>query len=308
MTTIVTQPTTLDFLADDQNKGFKVRVNSDLMISIFDLAKGLTGQSQAAVRKTWSTLKKQHPRVVEKVLNSKFPHSRQKTWGCNVDTAIELVMIWPGKAASQFREQCARTIRRVMAGDETLVEEIRENAERTDDVTRLMQAETEREQNASGRQSTSGVIVRDEEWYDTREIQQKAAHHERVAAMKVRFPGAGPWQHIQWHKQISEAITGMTPQKFSQATGAPAKKRRDYYSSEMLHMTAVMDLRATKMFRSRERLPTWKLVQDEFKVLCEDTNGFSKKISIHGGELNHAPERPVLTYKKAMARNLILNK
>ena len=95
-------------------------------------------------------------------------------------------MLLPGKAAANFRQQCARTIRRVMAGDESLVAEIRENAQRTDDVTRLMQAETEREQ----QQSTSRV-VRDEEWYDTREIQQKSAHHDRIAAMKGRFPGAG---------------------------------------------------------------------------------------------------------------------
>ena len=189
-----------------------------------------------------------------------------------------------------------------MAGDESLVAEIRENAQRTDDVTRLMQAETEREQ----QQSTSRV-VRDEEWYDTREIQQKSAHHERIAAMKVRFPGAGRWQHVQWHTQISEAITGMTPKRFSEVTGAPAKSRRDYYSSKMLHMVAIMDISATDMFNSRQELPTWKLVQNEFKTLCEETTNFSKQIGIHGGELNHVPERPVLTYTQAVRQRTITN-
>ena len=40
---IQTTPTEINFLADDQNKGFKVRVNSEREVAIFDLAKGLTG-------------------------------------------------------------------------------------------------------------------------------------------------------------------------------------------------------------------------------------------------------------------------
>jgi hypothetical protein len=112
-------PTEINFLADGQNSGFKVRVNIDLQISIFDLGKGLTGLSHTTVVKTWKRIKTEQPRVMAKCHNSKFPNSRQKTWVCDVDTAIELVMLWPGKAAVQFREQCARTIRRVLAGDET---------------------------------------------------------------------------------------------------------------------------------------------------------------------------------------------
>ena len=304
MTAVIqTTPNEINFLGDEHNNGFKVRYNNEVRrIDTIGLVSGTTGKSRKASSKILVNLQTNHPRVSQKLTFSKFGGLRQKTLGCDMDTAIQIVMLLPGRAAATFREQCARTIRRVMAGDESLVAEIRENAEKTDDVTRLMQAQTERESGSSSR-----VASRDDEWYDTREIQQKSAHHDRIKAMKLRFPGAGLWQHIQWHTSISEAVTGMTPKKFSEATGAPAKKRRDYYSSKMLHMVAIMDITATNMFESRQELPTWKSVQNEFKTLCGDTTDFSKRIGIHGSELNHVPERPVLTHAQAMRERMIPN-
>ena len=294
--TIIT--TEIDFLADDVNKGFKVRVNSDLEISIFDLGQGLTGQSRDAIRKTWSTLKKQHPRIEGKYRDSKFIGLRKKTQACDVDTAIELVMLWPGKAAATFREQCARTIRRVMSGDESLVAEIRDNAQRTDDVTQLMQATTEREQQPV---QPGPIRGRDEDWYVVRELKQKAVHHQRQAAMKRRFPGAGKWQYIQWNVALSETVTGYKPKDFSRVTGAKKNDRRSYYSIKQLHMLSIMDHSGIEFFENPTELPTWKSVQDDFKGLCDETREFSKKIKIHGGHFKNPPPRSVLTYKKAIA-------
>ena len=78
-------PTEINFLADADNKGFKVRVNSERKISIFDLGRGL-GLEEDNIRKVWSRFKKDYPRVVTKCCNSKFPGSRQKTWACDVET------------------------------------------------------------------------------------------------------------------------------------------------------------------------------------------------------------------------------
>jgi hypothetical protein len=284
-------PTEINFLADAENKGFSVYFNSEERV--FDsigIVSGMTGKNRRMSAKILKNIQGDHSRMYQKMILSKFTGLRKKTLACDVDTAIELVMVLPGKTAAQFREQCAQTIRRVLAGDETLVAEIRENAQRTDDVTQLMQAETRQE--------------RDEEWYDTREIHQKAAHHDRVKAMKLRFPAAGSWQHIDWNVKISEAVTGMKPKQFSEVTGAPAKNRRDFYSSEQLHTVAIMDLRAKKMFEAREKLPTWKSVQEEFATLADSTTNFSKDVGIHGSELSTPPERPVLTFKKALQRTI----
>ncbi len=51
--------------------------------------------------------------------------------------AIELIMVLPGKVAKETRAQFANIIRRYMAGDETLVDEIRSNAESHAPVAQL---------------------------------------------------------------------------------------------------------------------------------------------------------------------------
>ena len=54
--------------------------------------------------------------------------------------AIELVMVLPGKAAKEARTQFANIIRRYMAGDQTLIQEINANAESTAPIAEAARA------------------------------------------------------------------------------------------------------------------------------------------------------------------------
>ena len=54
--------------------------------------------------------------------------------------AIELTMVLPGKVAKEVRVKFANIIRRYMAGDESLIDEIRSNAESTSPLAQMARA------------------------------------------------------------------------------------------------------------------------------------------------------------------------
>jgi hypothetical protein len=193
---------TIDFLADNDNPGFKVRYNPETkLISVFDLGRGL-GIEEFNIRKVWSRLKKDYPRVVAKCHNSKFPNSRQKTWACNPDTAIELTMLWPGKAAGIFRQKCAQTIRRFLAGDESLVDEIRRNAQRNDPVSQLMRSHHQ-----------------DQEWIQARQ-KDKDTRKETRDQMQLKLINPTPKDYA-----VSSNIINKSVMLFPDKTTSAFKKR-----------------------------------------------------------------------------------
>jgi hypothetical protein len=57
--------------------------------------------------------------------------------------AIELTMVLPGKVAKEVRVKFADIIRRYMAGDESLIDEIRANAESTSPLAQMARASLE---------------------------------------------------------------------------------------------------------------------------------------------------------------------
>ena len=169
------------------------------------------------------------------------------------------------------------------------------------EAAQLMQVQTEREQQQQPTTTVGPIRERTEDWYIVRELKQKSVHHQRQAAMKRRFPNAGRWQYIQWNVALSQAVTGYKPKQFSQKTGAPAAHRRSYYSLKQLHMLSIMDHTGIEFFENQEEMPTWKRVQEEFKMLCDETHKFNRRIKIHDGHHTAPPARPILSYKKAVA-------
>jgi hypothetical protein len=114
-----------------------VRVTADGFIYVIDLVVVVTGQSRDHAGKTIRNLSNE-------VFPSEKISERQFSTRGGVPTklitfqdALELVMVLPGKVAKETRTKFASIIKRYMAGDESLVDEIRTNAVSTSPLAQL---------------------------------------------------------------------------------------------------------------------------------------------------------------------------
>lgn len=106
-----------------------VRITADGMIFAVDLVMAFTGKNRneagEVLRKTLEG-HSQPSKILEKSFCGK---GNGRTKLVTFEHAIELIMVLPGKVAKETRAKFADIIRRYMAGDESLVKEVRANAE-----------------------------------------------------------------------------------------------------------------------------------------------------------------------------------
>jgi hypothetical protein len=114
-----------------------VRITDDGYIFAVDLVKVVSGKSREDSAKTLRDL----PEEVfqqEKFSCKSFPgKGNGRTKLVTFQDALELIMVLPGKIAKESRVQFADIIKRYLAGDESLVKEIRANAESDSVISRL---------------------------------------------------------------------------------------------------------------------------------------------------------------------------
>lgn len=304
------QSETIDFLADpsqassssNSQQGFKVRYNKELrLLSVIDLGQGLSGQSMDKKRasEALNNIKKSHPSVSEKIGKSKFIGSRQKTWACDIDTAIELCQVWPGRTAAEFRRNCAVTIRRVLAGDETLIDEIVENSLRTDTVSQLMQEAATAGPSRQRRNAITPVDpYRSDIWYASRETRSKPRHHVRSQLMKEKFPELKQKDYREWNSKICKTVTGMSPKEFSELTGAKKHNRRDFYNTWGLATQSWLDSTAVE-FMENENIKDFKEFKEGFDEIATLMENLGKKKNLFQA-LPEKPLRKILTAQKAL--------
>ena len=97
-------------------------------VSVIDVASALTGKTFRAASQDAGSLKERYPEFGERVGEYKFPGERQRrTPVCDARGVAELVMLLPGKEASQIRRQAACLLVRFLGGDATLIEEVCRN-------------------------------------------------------------------------------------------------------------------------------------------------------------------------------------
>lgn len=294
-------PQTIDFLADENHQGFKVRYDKEKgLLSVFDLGQGISRMNLKRTREAFSRIKNNYPETATCGFSKiKFNDSRQETWACDVTTAIELCQLWPGKAAAEFRRSCAVTIRRVLAGDATLIPEILDNSLRTDSVSQLMQ---EANGGPSRRQRQRAVDpLRSEAWYGTRELRSKPFHIQRSEKMKETFPGLTTHDFCQWNKKVGESVTGLSPKEFSEKTGAPKRNRRDYYNTWGLATQTWLDSTAMGFMESG-KMQNFEDYKEQFNEIADMIKNFGEKNKL----FEHLPEKPtrqVLTAREALAEN-----
>jgi len=124
-----------DFSDVSSSQTKSVRITPNKMASVLDIIKVIGGQINE--RQTWCNMKKTlDPAIVHYVDNFKFEkqdhnqdaQGQRETPVISKEGVFLLIHAIPGKQAQKVRLQCAQKLVRVMGGDETLIEEIEENA------------------------------------------------------------------------------------------------------------------------------------------------------------------------------------
>lgn len=116
---------------DELFKGEKIRYTNTepTQVSVLDVIRVMTGGEY--YRKTWVRVQEHYTAIMEKCHTFQFPGQGQNpTPVADVATIIEIINVLPGHRAAKFRASGAKVLVRVLGGDETLVDEIRENAAR----------------------------------------------------------------------------------------------------------------------------------------------------------------------------------
>ena len=131
--------------------GQQIRTNEEGYACVFDLIEVATGQSRNAARDTWVTMKRENSVANSadwscSVIPVRFPGLQRETPGARAAQVVEIVMALPGVKARQFRRNAAKVLVRYLGGDITLLDEVRENAQRTDGPSQFFQAEVARAQ------------------------------------------------------------------------------------------------------------------------------------------------------------------
>ena len=116
---------------------YTVRITDDGLLFVVDLVMVVTGKS----RDDSSRVLRDLPEEVfsqGKFTCKSFPgKGNGRTKLVTFQDAIELIMVLPGKIAKESRVQFAEIIKRYLAGDESLVQEIRTNAESDSAISKL---------------------------------------------------------------------------------------------------------------------------------------------------------------------------
>ena len=95
-------------------------------VSVIDVIRLITGHKSNNASRVVSDLS---PELAQKMSQLRINGKGKKTRVCDASTMVEIIWELPGKAAKVFRRQCAHYIVRILGGDASLVEEMRNRAE-----------------------------------------------------------------------------------------------------------------------------------------------------------------------------------
>jgi hypothetical protein len=116
---------------DELFRGSKVRYTSQepVLVSVYDIIKVITGCSNPHM--SYATLQQHYQELISQFRTYQFTGSGERpTPVCTVPQVIELINVLSGVRAARFRSAGAKVLVRFLGGDETLIDEVRENSER----------------------------------------------------------------------------------------------------------------------------------------------------------------------------------
>lgn len=120
---------------DEMFKGSKIRYTKEqpIKVSVFDIIRIITGNTNPHM--TYARLQQGDAEALTFCENFQFSGMGERpTPVCTVPQVIELINILPGARAKRFRSSGAKVLVRFLGGDETLIDELRENAERMEQM------------------------------------------------------------------------------------------------------------------------------------------------------------------------------
>jgi hypothetical protein len=120
---------------DELFKEQKVRYTAEepKHISLFDILRVVGGHSNPSVKWVW--LQQHHAEVVRNFRTLQFRGSGERPAPvCFVKQMIEIINLLPGECAARFRSAAAKVLVRVLGGDDTLIDEIRQNANKLHEI------------------------------------------------------------------------------------------------------------------------------------------------------------------------------
>jgi hypothetical protein len=114
-----------------------VRITDDGLLFVVDLVMVVTGKSRDDSSRVLRDLPEEMFQQVKFTCKSFPGKGNGRTKLVTFQDALELIMVLPGKIAKESRVQFADIIKRYLAGDESLVKEIRANAESDSVISKL---------------------------------------------------------------------------------------------------------------------------------------------------------------------------
>lgn len=123
-----------------QGRDASVRVTDDNMLYAVDLVMVMSGSSRDDAGKALRRLSEevfQSDKLSERQLSN---HGGHKTKLVSFENAIELIMVLPGKVAKETRKTFASIIQRYLAGDRSLITEIKANADSNAPIAQMARA------------------------------------------------------------------------------------------------------------------------------------------------------------------------
>ena len=111
----------------------KIRIDKETQqASVIDVIRLITGQTSSNAQNIYKRLGAQCTQIqklTDECTQLRINGKGKKTPVCNATTMVEIIWELPGKAAKVFRRQCAHYIVRILGGDASLIEEMRDRAE-----------------------------------------------------------------------------------------------------------------------------------------------------------------------------------
>lgn len=172
--------------------------------SVIDVVQLVTKKGKDYASQIVRNVLHNHPETADRIQRFKFPGERQRiTPIADAATLIEIIFLLPGVMAQQFRHKCALYICRLLGGDESLIPEIRTQAEVVDQ---------------SHLQSFFLQPVRDvdlADWQQKR-VLARDGNKSKTAAIRDSLPTATHLEYARNNGLINKSIMGVSKRDLKQ--------------------------------------------------------------------------------------------